>query len=191
MTYHCVIFSATKATKFKITDIKLYVLVVTLSTQDNIKLIQKLSSGFTRTINWNKYQTKASTERQNNYLDFLIDSSFQGVNRLFALSFENKGDKKVHTGYYLAKVEIKDYNIMIDGENVFDQPVKIDMRTYNNIRKIAAGQGDDYTSDCFLDYIYFKDCCNMVAMNLSKQQEFGADPKAIQQINFTRNLVKQ
>ena len=80
---------------------------------------------------------------------------------------------------------------MIDGKNVFDQPVKIDMRTYNNIRKIAAGQGDDYTSDCFLDYIYFKDCCNMVAMNLSKQQEFGADPKAIQQINFTRNLVKQ
>ena len=80
---------------------------------------------------------------------------------------------------------------MIDGEKVFDQPVKIDMRTYNNIRKIAAGQGDGYTSDCFLDYNYFKDCCNMVAMNLSKQQEFGADPKAIQQINFTRNLVKQ
>ena len=110
MTYHCVIFSATKATKFKITDIKLYVLVVTLSTQDNIKLIQKLSSGFTRTINWNKYQTKVSTERQNHYLDFLIDSSFQGVNRLFVLSSENKGDKKVQKGYYLAKVEIKDYD---------------------------------------------------------------------------------
>ena len=79
---------------------------------------------------------------------------------------------------------------MIDGEKVFDQPVKIDMRTYNNIRKIAAGQGDDYTSESFLDYIYFKDCYNMVAIDLSQQQEFDADPKAIQQINFTRNLIK-
>ena len=110
MTEHFVIFYATKATKFNITDIKLYVLVVTLSTQDNVKLLQILNSGFTRTINWNKYQTKVSTERQNHYLDFLIDSSFQGVNRLFVLSSENKGDKKVHKGYYLAKVEIKDYD---------------------------------------------------------------------------------
>ena len=137
----CVISSATEATKFKLTDTKLYVLVVTLSTQDNAKLLQQLKLRFKRTSNWNKYQIKVSTERQN-----------QGVNRLFVLSFENEGDRKVHTGYYLPKVEIKNYNVMIDGKNVFDQPVKSDMRTYDNIRKIATGQVDDYTTGCLLDY---------------------------------------
>ena len=76
MTGHCVISSATEATKFKIANIKLYVAVATLSTQDNKKLLQQIKSGFTRAINWNKYQTKVSTERQNHYLDFLIDSGF-------------------------------------------------------------------------------------------------------------------
>ena len=60
----------------------------------------------------------------NHYLDYLIDPSFQGVIRLFVLSFENSADRKVCTGYYLPKVEIKDYNVMIDGQNFFDQPVK-------------------------------------------------------------------
>ena len=71
----CVISSATAATKFKITDTKLYVPVVTLSTQDNAKLLQQLKSSFKRTCNWNKYQRRVSLERQNQYLDFLIDPS--------------------------------------------------------------------------------------------------------------------
>ena len=100
------------ATKFKITDTKLYVPVVTLSTQDNEKLLQQLKSGFKRTINWNKYQPKVLPQRQNKYLDFLIDPSFQGVNRLFVLSFKNEEDRKVHTGYLLPKTEIKDYKIL-------------------------------------------------------------------------------
>ena len=112
----CVITNSTGAGRFAITDTKLYVPVVTLSTQDNAKLLQQLKSGFKRTINWNKYQPKVSPERRNQYLDFLIDPSFQGVNRLFVLSFENEEDRKVHTGYYLPKVEIKDYNVMIDGK---------------------------------------------------------------------------
>ena len=80
----CRISSATVETKFKITDTKLYVPVVTLSIQDNAKLLQQL--------------------------DFLLDPSFQGVNKLFVLSFKNEGDRKVHTGCYLPKVEIKDYD---------------------------------------------------------------------------------
>ena len=76
---NCLIFSATGATKFKITDTKLYVFLVTLSTQDNAKLLQQLKSGFKRATNWNKYQWKVSSEKQNQYLDFLIDPSFQGV----------------------------------------------------------------------------------------------------------------
>ena len=123
----------TKATTFVITDTKLYVPVVTLSTQDNAKLHEQLKSCFKRTINWNKYQLKISPERQNQYLDFLIDRRFQGVNRLFVLSFENENDRTVHTKYYLSNVEIKDYNVMIDGKNFFDQPVKSSVRTYDKI----------------------------------------------------------
>ena len=89
--------SATGATKFKTTDTKLYIPVVILLTQDNAKLLQQLKSCFKRTINWSKYQPKFSPERQNQYLDFLIDPSFQGVNGLFVLLFENDGARKVHT----------------------------------------------------------------------------------------------
>ena len=89
---NCVISFATGETKSNITDIKCYVLVVTLSIQDNGKLLQQLISGVQRTVNWNKYQTKVSTQGQNQYPDFLIDSSFQEVNRLFVLSFENEDD---------------------------------------------------------------------------------------------------
>ena len=77
---------------------------------------------------------------------------------------------------------------MINGENVFDQPKNDNKVTYENIRKIAAGQGDDYTTGCLLDYPYFKDVYKMIAVDLSKQQALDADPRAIQQINFTSNL---
>ena len=90
----CVISSATGETKFKITDTKLYVPIV--PTQDNAKLLQQLKSGFKRTINWNKYESSVKTFAQNRYLNYLINPSFQGVNRLFALSFENEDDRN-HT----------------------------------------------------------------------------------------------
>ena len=77
---------------------------------------------------------------------------------------------------------------MIDGKNVFDQPVKNDTVTHENIWKIATGQGDDYTTGCLLDYTYFKKYYKMIAIDLSKQQVLDAGPKAIQQINFTANL---
>ena len=77
---------------------------------------------------------------------------------------------------------------MIDGRKFFDQPIKSDLKTYCNIRKIATGQGDDYTTGCLLDYPYFKRYYELIVIDLSKQQKLDADPKAIQQINFTRNL---
>ena len=79
---------------------------------------------------------------------------------------------------------------MIDGKSFFDQPIKNDKITYENIRKIAIGQGDDYTTGCLLDYAYFKNYYKMIAIDLSKQQALDADPRAIQQINFTANLDK-
>ena len=115
---NCVISTATGKTKFKITDTKLYVPVVALSTQDNAKLLEQLKSGF-KSTNWNKYQSKASIEIENQYLDFLIDPNFQGVNKLFVLLFENEEGRKVHPGYYLPEVEINEYNVMIDGKKTF------------------------------------------------------------------------
>ena len=76
---------------------------------------------------------------------------------------------------------------MIDGKKFFDQPVKNNKITNEN-RKIAAGQGDDYTTGCLLDYAYFKDYYKMIVIDLSKQQALDSDPKAIQEINFTANL---
>ena len=121
-------------------------------------------------------------------MNHLVDPSFQGINRLFVLSFENEDDRTSHSTYYLPKVEIKDYNVMIDGRNFFDQPINSDLKTYENIRKIATGQGDDYTTGCLLDYSYFKDHYKMIAIDLSKQQALDTDPRAFQQINFTTNL---
>ena len=179
----------TKATSFVITDKKLYDSVSTLSTQDNAKLLQQYKSGFKNTINWNKCQSKVLMQGANPYLHFLIGPSFQGVNRLFALSFENNDDRTVRTTYYLPTVEIKGYNVKIDGKNFFDQPLKNNLRAYDNIRKIAIGQGDDYTTGCLLDYNYINNYYNMIAIALSKQQALDVDPKPIKQISFTINLA--
>ena len=152
----CVITNSTGAGKFAITETKIYVPVVTLSTEDNSKLLQQLKSGFKRTINWNKYESNVKTFAQDRYLNHLINPSFQGVNRLFVLSFENENDRTSHSTYYLPKAEIKDYNVMIDDKNFFDQPINSMTKAYENIRKIATGQVDDYTTGCLLDYSYFK-----------------------------------
>ena len=75
--------AAKQVSEINITDTKLYVPVITWVTQDNLKLLKQLESGFTRTISWNKYLSKATNQVQNKYSGFLIDASFQGVNRLF------------------------------------------------------------------------------------------------------------
>ena len=173
---------------FAITDTKLYVPIVTLSTQENTKFLQQLKSGFKRVINWNKYLSKPELLAHNPNLNYLVEPRFQGVNRLFVLAFENDDDRTSDDQYYLPTVEIKDYNIIINGENVFDQPIKNNKVTYESIRKIATGQGDDYTTGCLLDYSYSADTYKMIAVDLSKQQALDADPRAIQQINFTANL---
>ena len=79
---------------------------------------------------------------------------------------------------------------MIDGRNFFDQPINSMSKTYENIRKIATGKGDDYTTGCLLDYSYFKENYKMIAVDLSRENELDADPGAIQQINFTENLIE-
>ena len=134
------------------TDTKLYVPAVTLSTQDNSKLLQQLRSSFIRVINWNRYLSKPGLLAQNPNLNHLIEPSFQEVNRPFDLAFENDTQRTSHTGPYLHNVQLKKYNIMINGKNFCDQPIQNDKVTYEHIRKIATDHGDDYTTGCLLDY---------------------------------------
>ena len=114
-TSTCVFISSSnqnQAGKFAITDTKLYVPVVTLSTQENTKFLQQLKSGFKRVINWNKYLSKPELLAQNPNLNHLVEPSFQGINRLFVLAFENDNHRRRDERYYLPTVEIKDYNIV-------------------------------------------------------------------------------
>ena len=118
---NCIIVAGTEPNQnpdIEITDKNKCVLIITLSTQDDIKLLKQLESGFKRTINWNKHLPKAVNQVQNRYLGFLMFfKSLQGVNILFVWSFKDDGGWYSHKQYYLPTVEIKDYNVMIDGRN--------------------------------------------------------------------------
>ena len=118
---------------FSIIDTKPYVAVVTLSTQDNGKLLEQLKSGFKKRVNWNKHQSKISTERPNQYLDSLTDPNFQGVNRPLVLSLEHNAHQTSYKRYFLATVKIKYYKFMISEQDPFNQPIKNNLRIYDSI----------------------------------------------------------
>ena len=109
---------------------------------------------------------------------------------MLLLAFDNtnnvakKVDRNSHTKYFLPRVNITNYNVLIDGRNFYDQPISDLVKQYDEIRKIATGQGDAYATGNLLDYQYFKDHCNLIAFDLSKQKELDADSRAIQQIEF-------
>ena len=142
---------------FKITDTKLYMPVVTLSKENNIKLLEKLKSGFKKTVKWNKYRSQLSIQNNNNNLNYLIDPTFANVNRLFVLSFERTEDHKDYrdsfSHYYVPKVQIKDFNVLIDGKSFFDLPVKNEEEAY---KKIIDMSNNNYTIGNLLDFAYFK-----------------------------------
>ena len=125
---NCVVSNAAanQNTTFAITDTKLFVSVVTLSTQDNTKQLQQLKSGFKRTINWNKYHSKTEPlDDPNPYLDFLIDPSFQGVNRLFVPTFNVLDNRTGYSRYYLPTAKVEDYNVLIDGKHFLINQLKV------------------------------------------------------------------
>ena len=137
-----------RETTFQITSTKLYVQVVTLSTKDNVNMSKQLDKGFKRSVYWNEYKSKIETKTadNNNVVRFPLDASFQGVNRLFVLAFDNteNGNKKVernsHRKYFLSKVNITNYNVIIDGKNFYDQPINDHVKKYDEIRKNATGK---------------------------------------------------
>ena len=123
---------------FSISDTKLYVPVVTLSTQDNAQLLQRLKSGFKRVISWNKYLSKPESLRQNANLNHLVEPSFQRINRSFHLAFKNNTQRTSHSRHFLPNVWLNKYNVTIDGKNFFDQPIKDNKVVYENIRKVVT-----------------------------------------------------
>ena len=159
--------------------------VITLSTENDKRLLQQLRTGFKRTIKWNKYRSEMTNQTQNNNLNYLIDPTFTKVNRLFVLSFENEDDRRSFSKYYVPNVQIKDFNVLIDGKSFFDMPIKNEEETYEQI--IEMGRNNDYTTGNLLDYEYFSKHYKLIAIDLSKQIELE-NPDLSQQINVIGRL---
>ena len=185
-TKNSVMSSVAGATTFEITSTKLYVPIVTLPTKESVKLTKQLNKGFKRSVYWNEYKSKIETQEldNNNLKRFPLDASFQGVNRLFVIAFNNTDgnanqvERKNHRKYFLPIADITKYNELIGGRNFYDQPINDQIRQYDEIRKIATGKGDDFTTGCLLDFEYLKNHYRLIAVDLSKQKELDADPRA-------------
>ena len=196
---NCILSSSGTAATFKITDTKLYVPIITSKTEDNTKLSKLLSDEFKRSIYWNKYKVidnilvKIATANEEKYIRELLDSSYQGVKRLFVIAYNNTvGNNQVSVDsfkkYFFPRVKIENYNIEIDGRNFYDQPINDLIKQCNKIRKISTGQSDDYTTGCLLDFAYFEKNYRLIAMDLSKRKALDAGSRAVQQIIFTEKI---
>ena len=113
-----------KDLKFSIIDCKLYVPVVTLQTEYQNKLYKELKTGISIDFKWNKYRSQMINQTTTNNLNFLIDPTFNNVNRLFVFAFPNEEDRRSFSKYYSPTVEIKDYNVIIDREPFYEIPIK-------------------------------------------------------------------
>ena len=165
----------------------MYVPVVTLSTENDNKFLEQLKSEFKRTVKWNKFLSQMTNQTKNNNLNYLIDPTFTKFNRLFALSFENENHRTSFSNYYVPNVQIKDFDVLIDGKYFFETPIKNDEETYEQV--IEMGRNNDYTKGNLLDYKYFSKHCNLIAIDLSKWIELE-NPDSKQQINFIGRLER-
>ena len=136
-----------------INDCKLSLPVVTLSKDDEIKLLTNLKSGFTREIEWNTYRSQMSTEEENNNLNILTDPTFTNANRLFVLAYQTADDRQSFSQFYLPRVMIKDFNVIIDKLAFFDLPIKTKEEAYEKF--IDINRNNEYTTGNLLDYDYF------------------------------------
>ena len=163
-TKHCVLFVAGTDNAngnnddnniiFTIKDTKLYVTVVTLSARDNQKLSKLLSKGFEISAYWNEYKTKSDNKYTTNEFRYFLESNFVVVNRLFVLVYNNNAQRFNARKYFLPKGIIKNYNVIINGKNFYDQENDSDIKRYKEIRKLTTEQGEDNTTRCLLDYEY-------------------------------------
>ena len=175
-----------KGATLNVTNCKLHVPVITLRAIDDNKLLKSLKTGFKRTITWNNYRSTITNQAINNNLNILIDPTFTKVHRLFVLAYANEDDRTSYSQYYVPNIEIKNYNVIIDGKPFFELPVKNMEETYQKI--IDMGYNDDYTVGNLMDFKYFKEHYKLIAIDLNKQKELEND--VIQQINFIGSLER-
>ena len=185
----CVLSTDAGNAVFIINDTKMYVPVVTLSKENNKGFIEQQNKGFQRSIYWNEYKTKEINENTDaNVFKYInLDPSFLGVNRLFVTAYNSANGQRTINGqrkYYLPRIDLNKYNVIIDGRNFYDNPIESDIEKYRELKKLMIGKGEDYTTGSLLDFNYFKKHYKLVAVDLSKQKELDADPRAIQQIEF-------
>ena len=185
----CVLSTGAGEGVFIINDTKLYVPIVTLSKEDNKDFIEQRDKGFQRSIYWNEYKTKEINEDAdaNAFKYINLDPSFQGVNRLFVMAYNRADGRPTRNGqrkYYLPRISLNKYNVIFDGRNFYDNPIESDIEKYRELKKVMIGKGKDYTTGSLLDYKDYKLDYKLVAVDLSKQKELDADPRAIQQIEF-------
>ena len=169
---------------FKITDSKLYAPVVTLSTKNDKKLLEQLRE---RTVKWKRYRSEITNQTKNNNLNYLSDPTFTKVNRLFVLPFENENDRTSFSKYCVPNVQVKDFNVLIDGKSFSDIPIKNGEEIYKQI--IEMGSNNDYKTDNLLDYEYISKHCKLIAIDLTKQIELE-NSGLKQQINFIGKLKR-
>ena len=181
-----VVNGTTTGATLAINNCKLYVPVVILSKDDEIKLLTNLKSGFKREIIWNKYRSQMTREAINNNLNILIDPTFTNVNRLFVLAYLTADNRQSFPQFYLPNVIVKDYNVIIDKLAFFDLPIKTEEEAYEKI--IDISRNNEYTTGNLLDYDYFKKHYKLIATDLSKQQVLQENEGLIQQINFIGRL---
>ena len=172
----------TTGAEFEINNAKLYVPVVALSINDNIKVLENIKQWFKRTISWNKFRSEITTQIKNNNLNYLIDAKSRNINRLFVLSFKNGDDDPMRDSfdeYYMPFVEIKDFNTLIDNKPFFsDQPVKNTQEAFE--KRIEMSKNDDYTTGNLLDCLYNQKYHKLIRTDLSRQSNTSISP----QINF-------
>ena len=185
----CVLSTGDGDAVFIINDTKLYVPVVTLSKKDNKDFIEQKNKKFSRSIYWNEYKTKEINENADaNVFKYInLDPSFQGVNRLFVMAYNRINGQPTRNGqrkYYLPRIDLEKYNVIIDGRNFYDNPIESDIEKYRELEKVMIGKGEDKTTGSLFDFNYFDKHYKLVAVDLSKQKELDADPRAIQQIEF-------
>ena len=140
----------------------MYVPVVTLSKENDTKLLEQPKSGFKRTINWNKCRSQMTVQSNNINLNYLIYATFTNVNRLFVLLLQRnvaennaaKGHRDSFSGYYIPNVEIKEFNVLIDRKSLFDLPVKNEEEAYEKI--IDMSNNNDCRTGNLLDFAYLK-----------------------------------
>ena len=185
----CVLSTDNRNAVFIINETKLYVPVVTLSKKDNKDFIEQQNKGFQRSIYWNEYKTKEINEDADanvfKYID--LDLSFHGVNRLFAMAYNRANGQPTRNGqrkYYLPKIDLEKYNVIIDGRNFYDNPIESDIEKYRELKTVMIGKGEDYTTGSLFDFNYFDKQYKLVEVDLPKQKELDAYPRAIEQIEF-------